>query len=372
MEDIFMSKWFKKKEEVMYPNSFERAVWKYATCPLSAPLPEPQTREEQIAKAFVFSEKAATNISYLKEINRCVGACEMRQQYDKNPEAFNGLRPIKIHVGYGKGGPEPASSDSADDGNGLGSVSKVTALQSAQATAVAAAPAEEPATKLPATPDNKKPAKKAKTSQKVLVIADNTPVATVLEYCFEVTKNSVFSTLPVTSDQVISLITAVQRAASIFKAYPSGNQLAQVLARLDAYKRDLMGTEAEEAGKQYRDNGLLSSRSMPICAAQPPADVPPAEMLQPKPVEKLWPHRMAFVHSEEMIEARAVNQLVSEFADHSLDDLEDFYEKTQYKSSSWIGEYIAQPLKQIIEKKKALASRGKRSSQQQHIKQGAD
>ena len=61
-----MYKPFSKVVPPAKPNSFECAVWKYATCPLEGPIPEPQTRVEQIARAFVFDEKTAADIRKFK------------------------------------------------------------------------------------------------------------------------------------------------------------------------------------------------------------------------------------------------------------------------------------------------------------------
>lgn len=101
-----MYKPFNKAVPPAKPNAWENAVYQYATSSLTAGAFEPKTRIEQLAKAFIFSEKAATDIRYVKEINRCIAVWETYAAYKEASDTFgSAFPPLNINVGFGKESP---------------------------------------------------------------------------------------------------------------------------------------------------------------------------------------------------------------------------------------------------------------------------
>lgn len=109
----------KSIKEISKSNTWERAVYQYVNYPLSGEIPEPKTRIEQLAKAFVFDETTAGNIQKLKEINRCIAACEAYDNYEKEKDSYQNvcvpqIRVISVESAY-KSEYEHASDNSSEE-----------------------------------------------------------------------------------------------------------------------------------------------------------------------------------------------------------------------------------------------------------------
>ncbi len=211
---------YSNKTQKVQPNSFEKAVWRYATCPLEEPLPEPKTRIEQIAKEFVYDKNAATDSRKLKEINRCISVCEA----DANP---TGLPPLEIKVSFGKSKEGPTLEQIPTEGK-------------------TNTPVSEPKTETKGSlPPLSAPC-----------FNESSPIKDVLAYCFEVTKDPAFEDTPTTSDQVQVLITkAMQEHLTEFQHYtgPKGNQARCVLKYFAKYRDQLEEKEVEQAEREGRE-----------------------------------------------------------------------------------------------------------------------
>ena len=205
----------KKEVKVTKPNSFESAVWKYATCTLSDPIPDPKTRIEQLAQAFVFSENIASDIRKLKEINRCITLYETYDDYQKNPDSYGTVRPVVIQVAYGRGDDDKDKKNNISQTQNPAEQSwlgqKAPSSQETTVPAVDSSP-ENSAGETPASAEVAPQAEPQLATEPELEIPDDLPelsdYASIQEVCdffYKLTKDAAFLNPPKTRSGVLAL-----------------------------------------------------------------------------------------------------------------------------------------------------------------------
>ncbi len=319
------------------PNSFEKAIWQYATCSLSGPLPQPTTRTEQLAQAFVLDDSASTDIRKLKEINRCIGVCETYQRYQTNPDEFQPLPPLHVQVGFGKE-PTSLSSPGEDVPSSAGSLEVANALPVAQAES---------------NPPQSSTLPNEQNTLPELYINPASSVSAVLRYCYEVTKDDSFTQVPSTPNQVQTLLDKLRLANATFKNYsgPYGNKLPVVIGRLAAYRQELEGVESAQ---QY--NSELDTFSFSRGAENDPAaglrQEPPAaaDYLQNLSSEQLWNNRLDIINKCDEKRARLLKDV---YPKRTLNELKNFRKEIGPSISAWANIHIVEPLERAIEEKSA-------------------
>ena len=364
------------KDVPLQPNSWEEAICKYALFPLEQEIPAPKTYIEKIAKDFLLNEKTSTDIRKLKEINRCISACERYAEYHKTPKKFGGLTPIEIHVEYGK-----------DDDKSKRSSDIVPDLQAPQEKS-AVLPCEN------TTEDNKDaPLEGKNNNTKITDIPRVSELSSIKEVCaffYSLSKDDAFNTVPSDSKGAKSLIDklATEQFRNLYTTSVKDNGLSGQfnIARkcLCNFYWELQQKESEEQRKQaeakiatgnytgnYQDiaagirqepqsavDYLLNSTqnlsntpakqdNKPLSSKQPDAgEKAPAKT--PAKDEEIWMQRFSIGNT---CDEEKVNRLVKEFYNRSIEELKEFESSYRQPVNPLENMYILAPLSLIIQEK---------------------
>lgn len=345
-----MYKPFNKVVPPAKPNSFECAVWKYATCPLEDPIPEPQTRVEQLAKDFVFDKKTATNSCKLKEISRCISVCETYDEYERNPQSFGKLPPVEIKIGFGK----------EEEQKGENSIAEVNSSKEG-------GPSSADTVNLPIDVENV-------TDEKLADLPRLTALSTIQEVCgffHKLTQDENFAFVPGTSEGIKALIDKLpttpfaQLYSQLVKENPQiAPQYKLAVTRLGDFYKELQTKECEQQTSQGLGEIAAFGRTTTVGndivaelrSKELPAAVDYINNEEKIKDDEIWSQR--FTIGAEMNVEKA-KRLVQEFPNRTPKELYEFWQYLIKKDmSSWENVHIMNHLDPIVTENEKKKKRG--------------
>ncbi len=331
---------FSKVIPPVKPNSFERAVWKYATCSLTEPIVTPQMRVEQLAKDFVFDKKTATNSCKLKEISRCISVCEAYDEYERNPQDSGKLPPVEIKIGFGK-------EEEQKGGNSIAEVNSSKEGGTSSADAVS----------LPIDVENV-------TDEKLADLPRLTALSTIQEVCgffHKLTQDENFAFVPGTSEGIKALIDKLltspfaQLYSQLVKENPQiVSQYKFAVTRLCDFYKECQTKECEQQTSQGLGEiaafGRTTTASEDIVPELRPKELPAAvdyinneEKIKD---DEIWSQRFT-IGAENNVEK--VERLVQEFPNRTTKELYEFWQYLMKKGmTSWENVCIMNHLDPIV------------------------